>query len=96
MTDPTVTSGVQSEDRRTHVERLNPAFAPSKGPAMTPEQFAELKALLTTLLTPGYELSKLYMAQAQAQMAEATAAAAAAQAATDAAIAAAGDVKKTK
>lgn len=90
MTDPTVTSGVQSEDRRTHVERLNPAFAPSKGPAMTPEQFAELKALLTTLLTPGYKLSKLYLAQVEAQAAEA------AGATVDAGNAGAGEVKKTK
>ena len=68
MTDPTVTNGVQSEDRRTHVERLNPAFAQSaKGPTMTPEQFEELKALLRELLTPGYELSKLYLAEEAAR-----------------------------
>ena len=60
MSDPTVTNGMQSEDRRTHVERLNPAF---KGPAMTDAQFAELKALLIKLLTPGYELSTFYLAQ---------------------------------
>lgn len=90
MNDPTVTSGVQSEDRRTHVERLNPAFAPPEGPTMTPLQFDELKALLKELLTPGYELSKLYLAQVEAQAAEA------AGATVDAGNAGAGEVKKSK
>ena len=94
MTEPTVTNGMQSEDRRTHVERLNPQrlgvpanshmrdVAPKQEtPTMTDAQFAELRAPLIELLTPGYELSKLYLAQAQAQ--QNAAAAAAARAATD-------------
>lgn len=35
---------------------------------MSPEQFEELKKLLIDLLTPGYELSKLILAQHQAQI----------------------------
>lgn len=62
-------------DNLTHIERINgplPAL-PIKDDAMSPEQFADLKQTLVTLLTPGYELSKIALAQVQARQAEAAA-----------------------
>jgi hypothetical protein len=59
-------------DNLTHIERINgvlPAL-PIKDDAMNDAQFADLKQTLVILLTPGYELSKLCLAQMQALQAE--------------------------
>lgn len=83
MTGPLLTHdgtvhGTGNGDPLTHIDSRHGPLAPTKDDTMTPEQFAELKALMIELLTPGYELSKIYLAKYQADVAAAEAAAKAA------------------
>lgn len=60
-------------DTLTHVERINGARFPQEDSAMSPEQFEALKALLIEYLSPGRELSELYLTEYKARMAAAAA-----------------------
>lgn len=69
MADPVTVAGVAQADRRTHIERINDAPKQEDDSMLSDAQFSELKELLTTLLTPGYECSKLMLPQLQAEAA---------------------------
>lgn len=70
MADPTTLGLRTADDTRSHVERINgPRQPAAQETPMTPEQFQELKAMLERLLTPGFELSTLMLAQYQADVA---------------------------
>jgi hypothetical protein len=77
LTHETTVFGTGNDDLRTHIDvRHPPANVPREtGDSMTDAQFAELKALLTQLLTPGYELSLLYLEKYKADVAAQQAAA---------------------
>ncbi len=65
---PETVLGTRNDDRRTHIERINDPSS-SQERTMTDAQFAEMIALMTKLLTPGYELSLMYLAQVEADKA---------------------------
>lgn len=69
MTDPVTTMGMDPRDRRTHVERLGGAVAQETDTMLSDAQFAELKALLVEMLTPGMECAKLMLPELQRQAA---------------------------
>lgn len=65
MADATVL-GTRGDDRRTHVERINPTPASKEDLDMNADQFAELKALLA----PISEFAALQMAEFQRHIAK--------------------------